>query len=136
MAVLVLAVVAGCSFSSIRTETHPEFAPVVRFGGRDYVATIPSGASIRESDLSPLGPAERIGETVHVIEPTVYALRGVDAARIMIMKAAPSGDGPYLMFIADGVLTGAGENELFTAVPELWPYYPGLGNSPSPEASS
>lgn len=113
----VAAAVTGCGTG--------EPAPTAKFGGVEYLANTPVGVVITDVDLTPIGEADAIGETLHVRDRIVFALRGVDPRKILMMRAAePQTDGPWVMLIGEGTLSGSGPTELFDTVPELCQYFP------------
>jgi hypothetical protein len=103
------------------------------FRGTDYVTSL-RGVAIEGSDLIPVGTA--ILAHTAVIDPSVWALPGIDPSKLVVLRTPPGFDEPgwdigeFIYFTRKG---------LFGTVTEACPYYadptPGCPNmyaSPTP----
>jgi hypothetical protein len=103
--------------------------PAAWFGGARYDASTSDIVSFAETDLAPVGEAERL-QALPLEDATLYALAGVDASRLLVLKAEPGTTPPYFLMIRDGVLpeptnrvSDVTDNEtLFEAIPDLCAY--------------
>ncbi len=119
-AVVLLAVISGGC-----TETTGDHAPAIMVNGNHYSSSAPVGLTIKQSDLLPYGSATSIVDPELVVGSDVFALRGVDPTKVVVMRSTVGGS-PITLFIRVGVDAGdngPGNSGLFAAVPGLCHYF-------------
>lgn len=133
---VVIAVVAG-GCSPLGSSPRPSFRidldrqESIVFRGTDYV-TILRGVAIEEGDLIPVGTAT-LAHT-GVVDPTVWALPGIDPSKLVVLRTPPGFDEPgwnigqFIYFTRKGLVGTVAE-----ACPHFADPTPGCPNMyPSP----
>ena len=106
---------------------------MINFRGSDYT-TIRRGINLHELDLIAIGTANLIH--TGVLDPSVWALPGVDPAKLIVVRTPPGFEEPGWTV---GEFVYFTRKDLVGAIPEACPYFagptPGCPNmypSPSP----
>lgn len=128
-----LMVIPACSSPGGSVRLDLDRQEVIEFRGHEYTTTL-RGIAIAESDLVPAGTA--ILTHTGVIDASVWALPGVDPAKLIVVRTPPGFDEPgwvvgeFIYFQRKGVAGTVQEACAFFADPT--PGCPSMDRSPGP----
>ena len=115
----VVLLVAGCG------SAYGDPAPTIVVNGAHYLASSQAGLKIDALNVTPFAAATDVVDTASVVGNAVYALNGVDPAKVVVMRSTAA-DGPYTLFIGVGVVptsAASGNPTFFDAVPGICHYF-------------